>query len=66
MERYIIELRVIRRLEDYEDGYRTHVITLSNQDACNRVVDAIKGGVIPWEVIVEVDDVLEFDDKLDA
>ena len=65
MERYIIELRVIRRLEDYEDGYRTHVITLSNQDACNRVVDAIKDGK-GWESAVQMSDVLEYDDKLEA
>ena len=65
--RHIIELHVINRSDEgqFETGHRSHIITLSNKDAVRRVFEAISGGNIAWEDVLEVTDVLVYDEKLD-
>lgn len=57
--RHIIGLTVTNREENgNETGYRTHVITLSNKEAVERVVETICDGVGAWDDVVTRDDVL--------
>jgi len=43
----------------------THIITLSNEGAVERVEEVIKDGVIGWDSILKKKDVLVYDEKLD-
>ena len=65
--RHVIEVQVIRRTDDGQlsSSYRTHVITLSNQDAVDYLVEQIKEGKRGWEKGLTKDDVLEYDDAID-
>ncbi len=66
--RYVVELNIVRHLDNGKliSGHRTHVITLSNLEAVQRVAETISDGVAGWDSDISPDDVLEYDDDLDA
>ena len=48
-----------------KQGFRTHIITLANQEAVEKFWEAMQEGVTPWNDVLEMGDCLVYDDDLD-
>ncbi len=66
--RYVVQLTLIRRTDDGQlsSSYRTHIVTLSNEDAFDSLLETIKKGKTAWRKDLKSDDVLESNDTLDV
>ena len=65
--RYCVYLHLVRRTDNgqHSSNVMTHIITLSNQAAVDRVEAVVKEGTHGWDDVLKKKDVLEYNAKFD-